>query len=145
MAIWQWALLGLACLWGIQSLGVWFQMRHYSDVMKGVTSRYTDGFVGAGHVRGYLRGGTIVLIVVDRDLKVRRFLEMHGRTVFVKFRRRESVEGMPLDALHNDPAPADGSATARAARQAMDQIERVKERADDAAQEGIGAAEAHAL
>ncbi len=52
MAIWQWALLALALLWGFQSLGVWFQMRHYSDVMKGITSKYSDGFVGAGHVRG---------------------------------------------------------------------------------------------
>ncbi len=81
MAIWQWALLALALLWGFQSLGVWFQMRHYSDVMKGITSKYSDGFVGAGHIRGRFGKGVIVLIVVDRNLEVRRFLQMSGRTV----------------------------------------------------------------
>ncbi|TGT78992.1 transcriptional regulator, partial [Mesorhizobium sp. M5C.F.Ca.ET.164.01.1.1] len=31
MAIWQWALLLLFVVWALQSLGVWLQMRHYSD------------------------------------------------------------------------------------------------------------------
>jgi glucitol operon activator protein len=118
MAIWQWALLALALLWGVQSLGVWFQMRHYSDVLKGVTSRYSDGFVGAGHVRGRFGKGVIVMIVVDRDLKVRRFLEMSGRTVFAK---------SPVNA---------------AAKQAMDQIDRIREQSDGASLEGLKLAHA---
>ena len=47
MAIWQWALLLLFVVWALQSLGVWLQMQHYSDVFKGVTAQYKDGFVGA--------------------------------------------------------------------------------------------------
>ncbi len=141
MAIWQWALLALAALWAVQSLGVWFQMRHYSDVMKGVTSRYSDGYVGAGHVRGRLGKGVIVLVVVDRDLRVRRFLEMSGRTVFAKFRRRKELEGAPLDALRRAEA-TDTPAAAAAAKQALDQIERMKEQSDGASLQGIRAVNA---
>src|ERR1041384_955002 len=99
MAIWQWGLLALFCVWALQSLGVWLQMRHYTDVFKGVTSQFDDGFVGAGNFRGRFSKGTIVLIVVTPDLVIRRLLVMSGRTVFTKFHRREEFEGMPLDKL----------------------------------------------
>ncbi len=95
MAIWQWALLALALLWGFQSLGVWFQMRHYSDVMKGITSKYSDGFVGAGHVRGRFGRGVIVLLVVDRNLVVRRFLQMSGRTVLQNSAAARALRNAP--------------------------------------------------
>lgn len=104
MAIWQWGLLLLAVVWALQALGVWLQMRHYSDVFKGITHKYDDGFVGAGNFRGRFRKGTIALIVVTPDLVVRRLLLMSGRTVFTRFRRHEEFEGMSLDQLRSDPA-----------------------------------------
>ncbi|PRD42747.1 transcriptional regulator [Phyllobacterium phragmitis] len=128
MAIWQWGLLALAVVWALQSLGVWFQMRHYSDVLKGVTSKYADGFVGAGNCRGRFGKGVIVLIVVTPDLVVRRLLEMSGRSVFAKFRRREEFEGMTLDALRADPK-ALGEAkpgVAEAIKKAIEQIDRMR-------------------
>lgn len=126
MAIWQWALLALALLWGFQSIGVWFQMRHYTDVMKGISSKYSDGYVGAGHTRGRLKKGVIVLIVVDRDLVVRRLLEMSGRTVFAKFTRRDEFEGLSLAQLRerleqNVFTPP----VAHALRSAIEQAERL--------------------
>lgn len=140
MAIWQWALLALALLWGFQSLGVWFQMRHYSDVMKGISAKYTDGFVGAGHVRGRFAKGVIVLIVVDRNLVVRRFLEMGGRTVFAKFIRREGFEGMRLGELQDNPAIGEGKPeVAAAATQAMEQIGRIRDQSDGLGLEGLKA------
>ncbi|GHC74963.1 transcriptional regulator GutM [Limoniibacter endophyticus] len=99
MAIWQWCLLLMGLAWAIQSAGVWFQMRHYTDVFKGITNKYNDGFVGAGHVRGRLSKGTIVLIVSDRDLIVRRLLIMSGRSVFAKFKRLEEYEGQTVEAV----------------------------------------------
>lgn len=135
MAIWQWALLALALLWGFQSIGVWFQMRHYTDVMKGISNKYSDGYVGAGHTRGRLKKGVIVLIVVDRDLVVRRLLEMSGRTVFAKFTRRDEFEGLSLGQLREklDLAPLrkkseQGAFTppvAHALRSAIEQAERL--------------------
>ena len=69
MAIWQWGLLALFCVWALQSLGVWLQMRHYTDVFKGVTNQFNDGFVGAGNFRGRFSKGTIVVISLWEDEK----------------------------------------------------------------------------
>jgi len=132
MAIWQWALLALALLWGLQSLGVWFQMRHYGDVMKGITAKYADGYVGAGHVRGRLKKGTIILIVVDRGLIVQRLLQMSGRTVFAKFVRRHDFEGKTLGSLR-DEAQGAAPEIRGAMLQAIESVERMSAKAKDTA------------
>jgi glucitol operon activator protein len=128
MAIWQWGLLLLAVVWALQSLGVWLQMRHYSDVFKGITNRYKDGFVGAGNSRGRLRKGTIALIVVTPDMVVRRLLVMSGRSVFTKFKRQEQFEGVPLDRIRSDPAiMGQGEpGVAEAVKRAIEQIDRAR-------------------
>lgn len=131
MAIWQWALLALALLWGFQSLGVWFQMRHYTDVMKGISNKYKDGYVGAGHVRGRFGKGVIVLIVVDQELVVRRFLEMSGRTVFAKFTRQDALEGLTLAQLRAQLEQNKFQlAIAHAVRSAIEQAERLAGQSD---------------
>jgi glucitol operon activator protein len=128
MAIWQWGLLALFCVWALQSLGVWLQMRHYTDVFKGLTNQFNDGFVGAGNFRGRFSKGTIVVIVVTPDLVVRRLLVMSGRTVFTKFRRHEKFEGMPLDVLRSNPAVlGEGEpGVAEAVKRAIEQIDRAR-------------------
>ncbi|HWD12556.1 transcriptional regulator GutM [Pseudochrobactrum sp. sp1633] len=132
MAIWQWALLALALLWGFQSLGVWFQMRHYTDVMKGISNKYKDGYVGAGHIRGRFGKGVIVLIVVDRDLVVRRMLEMSGRTVFAKFARRDAYEGLTLAQLREKlEQGAFDAGVAHAVRSAIEQAERLADQSEE--------------
>lgn len=131
MAIWQWALLGFALLWGFQSLGVWHQMRHYTDVMKGISTKYNDGFVGAGHVRGRFGRGAIVLLVVDRELKVRRYLQMSGRTVFAKFKRHEEFEGLHISEVeHSDTLSDPKSEISRATKQAIAHIETIRKDGD---------------
>lgn len=128
MAIWQWALLLLAVVWALQSLGVWLQMRHYSDVFQGVTNRFKDGFVGAGNSKGRLYKGTIALIVVTPDLIVRRLMIMTGRSVFTKFKRHEQFEGMSLDQIRSNPAVmGEGEpGVAEAVRRAIEQIDRAR-------------------
>jgi len=128
MAIWQWGLLLLAAVWALQSLGVWLQMRHYSDVFQGITSRFKDGFVGAGNAKGRLHKGTIVLIVVTPDLTVRRLMVMNGRSVFTKFKRQERFEGVALDEIRSDPAiMGEGEpGVAEAVKRAIEQIDRAR-------------------
>ncbi len=128
MAIWQWGLLLLAVVWALQALGVWLQMRHYSDVFKGITNKYDDGFVGAGNYRGRFKKGTIALVVVTPDLIVRRVLLMSGRSVFTKFKRYEQFEGMSLDQLRAAPAIlGDGEPGVTAAvTRAVEQIDRAR-------------------
>ncbi|CDX23293.1 Glucitol operon activator [Mesorhizobium sp. ORS 3324] len=128
MAIWQWGLLLLGFVWALQSLGVWLQMRHYSDVLSGITDKYNDGFVGAGNTRGRLSKGTIVLIVVTPDLIVRRLIVMNGRSVFTKFKRHEPSEGKTLDQLRSNPAIlGEGEpGVAKAVKRAIEQIDRTR-------------------
>lgn len=128
MAIWQWALLLLFVVWALQSLGVWLQMRHYSDVFKGVSGEFKDGFVGAGNFRGRLAKGTIALIVVTPDLIVRRMMVMSGRSVLTKFKRHEEFEGIPLDRLRSNPAiMGEGEpGVAEAVKRAIEQIDRAR-------------------
>ncbi|MBD0415716.1 transcriptional regulator GutM [Oryzicola mucosus] len=126
MAIWQWGLLALGAVWALQSLGVWLQMRHYTDVFKGITNKYKDGYVGAGNSRGRFGKGTIALIVVAPDLSVQRLLTMTGRSVFAKFSRHEQFEGMTLDQLRSNPAVlGEGEAgVTKAVERAVEQIDR---------------------
>jgi len=128
MAIWQWGLLLLGVVWALQSLGVWIQMRHYSDVFKGITAKYQDGYVGAGNCRGRLGKGTIALIVVTPDLKVQRLLTMTGRSVFAKFKRHENLEGISLDQLRSNPTVlGEGEAgVAKAVKKAVEQVDRAR-------------------
>lgn len=137
MAIWQWGLLLLVFVWGLQSLGVWLQMRHYAGVFKGITEKYENGFVGAGNFRGRFAKGTIVLIVVTPDLVVRRLMAMSGRSVFAKFRRHEEFEGVALDKLRSDPAIFGEGETgvAEAVKRAIEQIDRA--RSEPAKQPGL--------
>ncbi|WP_173931888.1 transcriptional regulator GutM [Chelativorans sp. Marseille-P2723] len=102
MAIWQWAILALAVVWGLQSFGTWLQMRHYTDVMKGISNRYKQGYVGAGNAKGRLGKGVIVLVVVDEALRIERFLQMSGRSVLAKFVRMPHYEGQSLDDLRGE-------------------------------------------
>jgi glucitol operon activator protein len=131
MAIWQYALLALGLAWLLQCVGVWFQMRQYAGVFKGVTDKFNDGFVGAGHVRGGFRPGAIALVVVDREGLVRRLLLMSGRSVFARFRRVETVEGRPLTALTQGQDFKITRSESRAIDQAIGQIDRVCARAKD--------------
>ncbi|MEH0296125.1 transcriptional regulator GutM [Agrobacterium sp. CCNWLW71] len=128
MAIWQWALLGLGVVWAVQALGVWRQMQHYTDVFKGITHQFNDGFVGAGHARGRFRKGAIAMVVIGPDLVVKRLLTMTGRSVFAKFQRNQQFEGMTLEALKNARTKSDQSCVDTAIALAIAQVEAVKER-----------------
>ena len=106
-------------------------MRHYTDVMKGISNKYKDGYVGAGHVRGRFGKGVIVLIVVDQELVVRRFLEMSGRTVFAKFTRQDALEGLTLAQLRAQLEQNKFQlAIAHAVRSAIEQAERLAGQSD---------------
>ncbi len=140
MAIWQWGLLLLAAVWALQAAGVWVQMQHYTRVFSGISDKFNDGFVGAGHFRGRLRKGTIALVVVSPDLVVRRLLLMRGRSVFTKFKRFELVEGQSLEALRTDPAVMGEKAVgvAEAVQLAIEQIDKAREEKAPAQRDSAG-------
>ena len=96
---WQWALLAIGLLWGVQAIGTALQMRHYRAVLSSVTTRWTDGFVGTGAAPARFNRGVIAILVADRDLCVREAFVMQGRTVFAKFRRLPDLAGHTLDEM----------------------------------------------
>lgn len=128
MAIWQWELLALGVLWTLQSLGAWYQMTHYNDVMKGITSKYCQGYVVTGNVRRRFGRGVIVLLVVTSDLIVQRLLIMNGRSVFARFARHTQFEGISFNRLRTNPMIAGLSEPilAKALEKAIDQVERIR-------------------
>jgi glucitol operon activator protein len=128
MAIWQWGLLGLGLVWALQAVGVWLQMQHYQDIFKGITRKFDDGFVGAGHARGRFRKGAIAMVVVGPDLLVKRLLVMTGRSVFAKFQRNPEFEGMTLEALKRAQATEGKSVVDTAIAMAIAQVEAVRAR-----------------
>jgi len=80
MPIWQWAILFWAVLWGLQSVGVWLQMRSYAALLKDLRQQFTEGFIGTGYSPRRLSRGSIVVLVVNADLVVQRVLVMRGFT-----------------------------------------------------------------
>ncbi|MCW6508104.1 transcriptional regulator GutM [Lichenifustis flavocetrariae] len=123
MPLWQIALMGLVVAWGLQALGTYVQMRHFSATMGDVSRLWPDGFVGAGNARSTFGAGVILLLVVSPDRTVRRALIMRGRTVFARFARLSTIEGKTLDDLPEEPAFRD-KATGGALIKAAEQIER---------------------
>lgn len=128
MELWKIALLLLVTVWGLQSVGMWFQMRHYRSVMGAITDKWSDGHLGAGNARGRFGKGVIAMVVVDDDAIIRKLMVMEGRSVFAKFRAVNAYEGRRLSAVKTEFAgdSAQGG-RARAILQAIDQLERVKE------------------
>ncbi len=123
MPLWQIALVALVCAWALQAVGTFFQMRHYRGVMGDVSTRWSDGFVGAGNAKSTLGRGVILLLVVGPDRIVRRLAVMQGRSVFAKFRVCPDLEGQPLEALRASPPFQDRGRVA-ALSMAISQIEK---------------------
>jgi glucitol operon activator protein len=114
MPLWQIALIALVAAWALQAVGTYFQMRHYRTVMGEVSSRWSDGFVGAGNAKSTLGRGVILLLVVGPDHIIRRLSVMQGRSVFAKFRPIPEFEGHALDRLRASPFGDAGSSKALA-------------------------------
>lgn len=99
MATWQIAILLLAIVWALQSVGVWMQMRHYRSALGDIEQKFASGYVGTGFTRGRFAKGTIALVVVNDRLTVDRVAVMSGRSVFAKFHNHTEFEGLSLTDL----------------------------------------------
>ncbi len=134
MAYWQIALIALVVVWILQAVGTWVQMRHYRQVMAGIAERWSDGFLGAGNARGTFGKGVIAVLVVDGGDVVRQLLVMEGRSVFAKFRPVTRFDGKPIDVLRDpETLAALGKGHAQAIGRAIEQIDRARGRAAEAA------------
>jgi glucitol operon activator protein len=88
------ALLALAVFWALQLVGSWFQMRRYTDAVRGAASNWNSGFLGVGSCKVKLGRGAVAIVVLSADLHVCQFLSMSGLTVFTRFRPHDGFTGL---------------------------------------------------
>lgn len=121
-------ILLLALAWILQIIGTYFQMRHYREVLSGITREGGEGFVGVGNAKATFGKGVILILVSDGNDVVRRALRMRGMTIFARFKEAPELAGMSLDELRVEgrEEPYDKS-TMLAARRAIEQIDRIKQ------------------
>jgi glucitol operon activator protein len=121
-------ILLLAIAWILQTVGTYFQMRHYREVLGGITREGGEGFVGVGNAKATFGKGVILILVADETGVVRRALRMRGMTVFARFKEAPDFAGMSLDELRAEQrdGPYDKS-TMLAANRAVEQIDRIKQ------------------
>jgi glucitol operon activator protein len=121
-------ILLLALAWILQIIGTYFQMRHYREVLSGITREGGEGFVGVGNAKATFGKGVILILVSDGNDVVRRALRMRGMTIFARFKEAPDLAGMNLGELRAEgrEEPYDKS-TMLAARRAIKQIDRIKQ------------------
>jgi glucitol operon activator protein len=121
-------ILLLALAWILQIIGTYFQMRHYREVLSGITREGSEGFVGVGNAKATFGKGVILILISDENDVVRRALRMRGMTIFARFKEAPDLAGMSLDDLRAEgrEEPYDKS-TMLAARRAIEQIDRIKQ------------------
>ena len=125
----QQALLMLLLFWILQIAGSWIQWRHYRDAMKDATGQWSDGFLGAGRSKPRFRAGSVALLSVSPDMRVRQLRTMSGITVFARFKQDSSVQDWTLSQLATHYAQGTrDNAVAKAIRQAITQVEEVRNR-----------------
>lgn len=133
MEIWKLGLILLAIVWGLQSVGMWIQVRHYRSVMGAITDKWSDGHLGAGNARGRFGKGVIAMVCVDDNAIIRKLMIMEGRSVFAKFCPVPEYEGRRLSEVKKEFAQQPSKdGRARAVLQAIEQLERVKENEPEA-------------
>jgi glucitol operon activator protein len=121
-------ILLLAVAWILQIVGTYFQMRHYREILGGITREGGEGYVGVGNAKATFGKGVILILVADENDVVRKALRMRGMTILARFKEAPDLVGMSLEDLRVEgrEGPYDKS-TMLAARRAIEQIDRIKE------------------
>jgi glucitol operon activator protein len=120
-------ILALAVVWALQIVGTYFQMRHYREVLGGITREEGEGYVGVGNAKAQFGKGVILILVVGEDDVVRRALRMRGMTIFARFKEAPELVGMGLGELRSEDREGPyEKGTMLAARRAIEQIDRIK-------------------
>jgi glucitol operon activator protein len=120
-------ILALAVVWALQIVGTYFQMRHYREVLGGITREEGEGYVGVGNAKAQFGKGVILILVVGEDDVVRRALRMRGMTIFARFKEAPELVGMGLGELRSEDREGPyEKGTMLAVRRAIEQIDRIK-------------------
>lgn len=126
------ALLLFALFLSLQVLASWYQLRYFRRTFGDAARSWADGYLGVGHARSRFGRGAVALLEVGSDLRVRRLRTMFGATVFARFQALPDAEQYTLAQLAEVYEARSGeSQSAKAVRQAIQQIQGVRSRAGD--------------
>jgi glucitol operon activator protein len=125
------ALLALAVFWALQLVGSWFQMRRYTDAVRGATRQWNSGFLGVGSCKVKLGRGAVAIVVLSNDMRICQFLSMSGLTVFTRFRPHDGFTGLTTSEFH--ARLADSKLRRSITQAASDALERAQRAAAQAA------------
>jgi DNA-binding transcriptional regulator of glucitol operon len=123
---WQGILALLAVAWLLQCAGTLIQIQRYRGAFRELSSTWSDGWMGAGRGGRFLQAGSIAMIVVSPDERVRRVVAITGRTVFARAERIELYEGLTPAALRAEAERSPKRPVSIAMIAALDQIETVR-------------------
>lgn len=126
MSAWLVTVLAFGLLWATQVAGTYLQTRHYRRVLGRITESETEGYVGVGNSRAKLGAGVILILVANGDGRLREALQMRGRSVFARFKPAPSFVGMQVSSLASPEPLGIDRGVAAAARQAAEQILKVR-------------------
>ena len=133
MLNWQWAIFAWACLWALQGVGVWFQMRGYTKLINQLRTKHNRGFIGTGHSPSRLKGGAIAIVVSSPDLVITKAIAMSGFTIMAKFKPISDLEGLSISEAKNKiEAEQFKASLAAALNKAFDQIIRLENKGGQA-------------
>lgn len=133
MPNWQWAILAWGGLWALQSVGVWFQMKRYTNVINQLKSESDSGFMGTGHAPSRLKGGAIAIVMTTPDLVISKAIAMSGFTIFAKFKPVPELVGLNIaDAKIKIESTKMKPSLGSAMNKAFDQITKLKNRGGQA-------------
>ncbi len=88
------AVLIILGLWILQGILSYIQINHYR---KRFSCLRKKGRVLVGQQKGKLRGGSIVMLVINDDDKIIDAEEMKGFTVFNKFKKKNEIIGKSIN------------------------------------------------
>lgn len=86
--------------WIVQFLFSMLQNKDYNRVIQEMKS-YQSGYLGVGIARSKfnLGPGTVIILVVDNEGIILDLREMHGFSVFARFKQKEELIGQPVQNL----------------------------------------------
>jgi glucitol operon activator protein len=121
------ALALLAVFWSLQVAGAWTQWRHLQDSLARACRAHRDGYLGIGKARSRFGFGTVVLLLLTPDLRVRQLQTLSGLSVLARFRDQPQFQGLSLAELQAGLArPGVPPRLAAAVQGAIGQIQAVR-------------------
>ncbi len=83
----------------------WLQVVNYKKTVKNLKNK---GIIGIGVQKGKLKAGRIIILVSNEVGDIITGKEMHGMTIFARFKELRGIQGKDIFTLRKEIAEKDG-------------------------------------